>query len=123
VLSEAPPQQKSIDVTGWVMRISAGLFFLAVGFAKFQTRSIWVQIFADIGFGDWFRYLTGVLQASAGILIFVPRTTKVGTALAGCTMAGAMAAHLFLLDTGIGGAIIPAFIFVFLATVGLRSND
>jgi hypothetical protein len=44
-------------------------------------------------------------------------------ALAGCTMAGAVAVHLFLLDTGIGGAIIPAVILTFLATIGLRSNN
>jgi putative oxidoreductase len=123
LLSEAPPQQQSFDVSGWVLRISAGLLFLAVGLAKFQSRSIWVQIFADIGLGDWFRYLTGTLQCSAGLLLLVPRTTKAGAALAGCTMAGAVAVHLVVLDTGVGGAIIPAIILAFLAAIGFRSND
>jgi putative oxidoreductase len=121
LLSEAPPQEHSFDVTRWVLRISAGLLFLAVGATKFNDRS-WVGLFADIGFGDWFRYLTGALQSAAGALLLVPRTTRIGAALAGCTMAGAMAVHLFVLDTGVGGAIIPAFILVFLAAVGLRSN-
>jgi len=123
LLSEAPPQQRSVDVTGWVLRISAGLLFLVVGLAKFQTRSIWVQIFAQIGLGDWFRYLTGTLQCIAGLLLVVPRTTKIGAALAGCTMAGAVAVHLFVLDTGVGGAIIPAIILAFLAAAGFRSNE
>jgi hypothetical protein len=30
---------------------------------------------------------------------------------------------MFLLDTGIGGAIIPALILAFLAVVGLRTSD
>ena len=122
LLSDAPPQQEALDVTGWVFRISAGLLFLAVGLTKFNDRS-WVGLFADIGFGDWFRYLTGAIQSTAGVLLLVPRTTKAGAALAGCTMAGAIAVHLFMLDTGVGGAIIPAIILGFLAVVGLRSND
>ena len=122
LLSEAPPEQDTPDVTGWVFRISAGLVFLALGLTKFNDRS-WVGLFADIGFGDWFRYLTGAIQSSAGLLLLVPRTTRVGAALAGCTMAGAIAIHLFILDTGIGGAVIPAIILAFLAVVGLRSND
>ena len=122
LLSETPPQQDTPDVTGWVFRISAGLLFLAVGLTKFNNRS-WVGLFADIGFGDWFRYLTGAIQSSAGLLLLVPRTTKVGAALAGCTMAGAIGVHLFLLDTGVGGAIIPAFFLALLAAVGLRSTD
>jgi uncharacterized membrane protein YphA (DoxX/SURF4 family) len=123
LLSDAPPQQDSFDVTGWVMRISAGLLFVAVGLAKFQSRSIWVQMFTDIGLGDWFRYLTGTIQCAAGLLLLVPRTTKTGAGLAGCTMAGAVAAHLFVLDTGVGGAIIPAIILAFIAAVGLRSSE
>jgi putative oxidoreductase len=123
LLSEAPPQQHSFDVTGWVMRISAGLLFLGVGLAKFQSRSIWVQLFANIGLGDWFRYLTGTIQCIAGILLLAPRTTTAGAALAGCTMAGAVVVHLFMLDTGVGGAVIPAVIFAFLGAVYSRSTD
>ena len=122
LLSEASPQQHSFDVTAWVMRISAGLLCLAVGVPKFNDRT-WVGLFADIGIGDWFRYLTGAIQSIAGVLLLVPRTTRIGAALAACTMAGAVAVHLFFLDTGIGGAIIPAVILAFLAIVGLRSND
>jgi uncharacterized membrane protein YphA (DoxX/SURF4 family) len=122
LLSDAPPQQEAPDVTGWVFQISAGLLFLAIGLTKFNDRT-WVGLFADIGFGDWFRYLTGAIQSTAGVLLLVPRTTKAGAVLAGCTMAGAIAVHMFLLDTGIGGAIIPALILAFLAVVGLRTSD
>ena len=123
LLSEPQPRPATFDVTGWVMRISAGALFLAVGLAKFQSRSIWVQMFTNIGLGDWFRYLTGVIQCTAGLLLLVPRTMKAGAVLAGCTMAGAVAVHLFVLDTGVGGAIIPGIILAFLAAVGLRSTD
>lgn len=123
LLSQPQPQTTALDVTGWVLRISAGLLFLVVGLAKFQTQSIWVRLFSEIDLGDWFRYFTGMLQCVAGLLPVVPRTAKAGAALAGCTMAGAVAVHLFVLDTGIGGAIIPAPILAFLAVVGLRTSD
>jgi uncharacterized membrane protein YphA (DoxX/SURF4 family) len=123
LLSEAPPQQRSFDVTGWVLRISAGVLFLVLGLAKFQTRSIWVRLFAEIGLGDWFRYLTGALQCTAGFLMLVPCTMRSGAAIAGCTMLGAVAVHLFALDTGVGGAVIPAIILAFLAVVGFRSSE
>jgi len=106
-----------------VTRISAGLLFLAVGVAKFQSRSIWVEIFTNVGLGDWFRYLTGVIQCTAGLLLLVPHTTKAGAALAGCTMAGAVAVHPFLLGTGVSGAVIPAIILAFLTAIGFRSSD
>ena len=122
LLSEPQPQASSFDVTGWVLRISAGLLFVAVGLAKFQSQSIWVGLFTDIGLGDWFRYLTGALQAGAGLLILVPRSARVGLVIAGGTMLGAVATHLFVLDTGVGGAIIPAFILIFLTVIGFRAQ-
>lgn len=122
LLSDAPPQQHTPDVTGWVFRISAGLLFLAVGLTKFNDRS-WVRLFLEIGMGDWFRYLTGAIQSTAGLLLLIPKTTSIGAAVAGCTMLGAIGFHLFVLDTSVGGAIIPAIILAFLAVTGWRSID
>ena len=45
----------------WVPRIAMSLFFLSFGSQKF-TDPYWVGVFATIGFGDWFRYLTGMMQ-------------------------------------------------------------
>jgi hypothetical protein len=97
----------TFDVTGWVLRISAGLLFLGVGLAKFSSDSYWVRLFADIGLGEWFRYLTGALQVMGGLLFLVPRTVYPAAVLAGSTMIGAVVVHMFVLDTGFGGAIFP----------------
>ncbi|MEU4345460.1 DoxX family protein [Nocardia sp. NPDC023852] len=31
-----------------------------------------MRIFNDIGFGDWFRYFTGVVEIAGGIGLLVP---------------------------------------------------
>lgn len=54
-----PERVPTFDMTGWVLRISAGVLFLGVGVTKFNTDSYWVRLCAEIGFGDWLRYLTG----------------------------------------------------------------
>jgi putative oxidoreductase len=120
---DQPEPSPRFDVTGWVLRLSAGAIFLAVGIAKFGTESTWAKLFAEIGLGSWFRYLTGMLQVVGGLLLIAPPTTRAGAVLVGCTMAGAVLVHLLVLDTGVGGAIIPAAVLIFVAVIALRRPD
>jgi uncharacterized membrane protein YphA (DoxX/SURF4 family) len=119
----SPERVPTFDVTGWVLRISAGLVFLGVGLTKFQSDSIWVRLFAQIGLGDWFRYLTGALQVAGGLLFMMPRTAYGAAVLAGGTMAGAVFVHLFVLHTGVGGAIVPFVLLVFVLAVAARRPE
>jgi putative oxidoreductase len=115
-----PDRVPTFDVLGWVLRIAAGGIFLSVGLTKFESQSLWVGLFAQIGLGDWFRYLTGALQVTGGALFLIPRTTRIAAAIAGSTMVGAIFAHVFVLPTGIGGAIIPLALLVFTIVVATR---
>lgn len=122
-LLSAPERVPTFDVTGWVPRIGVCGVFVGVGLTKFATHSMWVQMFARIGLGDWFRYLTGALQVAGGLLFLVPKTIYVGLVLAGGTMVGAIVVHLFVLGTGVGGAIIPAALLIFIVAVAARRPD
>lgn len=119
----APERVPTFDVTGWMLRISAGLLFLGVGLAKFDSNSYWVRLFADIGLGDWFRYVTGALQVAGGLLFLVPRAIYPAAVLAGSTMLGAVFMHLFVLGTGPGGAIFPLALLAFIAVVATRRAE
>jgi len=116
----APERAPGFDAIGWVLRLAAAGVFVAVGVSKLRSDQFWVQMFAKIGFGHWFLYLTGALQVCGGLLFLIPRTRYLAALLAGGTMAGAIAAHLFLLGTGVGGAIIPFVLLVFVVAVALR---
>jgi putative oxidoreductase len=61
-----------------------------------------------LGLGQGFRYGTGALQLAGAALLLVPHTAALGGALIAATMVGAMVIHIAVLDTGVGGAIIPA---------------
>ena len=120
LLLEHHERVPTFDISGWVLRIAVCGIFIGVGAAKFQAQSMWVAMFDQIGLGNWFRYLTGALQVTGGVLFLTPRTAPIGAAIAGSTMAGAVAVHLFVLSTGIGGAVIPFALLVFALVVGLR---
>ncbi len=110
----------AFDAIGWILRIAAAAVFLSVGISKLESNPFWVKLFAQIGFGDWFRYLTGVLQVAGGLLFLVPRTVVAGAVLACSTMAGAVVVHMFMLGTGVGGAIIPFVLLLFSVAVAMR---
>lgn len=110
------------DVLGVVLRVSLGLAFGLFGYEKIWGTD-WVPIFKAIGLGDWFRYMTGVLQLLGAVALFVPATARAGAALIGLTMVGAIAVHLFVLPTGIGGAVIPAAFLGFAIAAGWRKRS
>jgi putative oxidoreductase len=64
-------------------------------------------LFADIGFGQCFRYFTGVVQLTGAVLYGIPRTSLAGMVLLACSMLGAVGVHLFVLHTGVFAAFIP----------------
>jgi hypothetical protein len=78
---------------------------------------MWVALFDKIGFGQWFRYFTGALRVLGGVLILIPRTFPFGILLVACTMAGAMAAWIFLLGSPLS-AVIPAALLGGLVAIG-----
>ena len=110
---------QNIDVLGVVLRLSLGVAFAVFGYEKFAGGE-WVALFKAIGAGDWFRYFTGAIQMLGAALLFVPKTARAGAALIGLTMAGAIGVHLFVLPTGIGGAIFPAAFLGFAIAAGWR---
>ncbi len=100
----------------WGPRLIVAALFFFVGKAKFAAHSQWVQIFTQIGFGQWFRYFTGTLQVLGALLVLIPRTFAVGILILACTMAGAMASWVFFLgapfNAMIPGALLLGLLFV-----------
>jgi putative oxidoreductase len=115
VIEESPSRFDVLKT--WFLRAVVALFFVCVGTSKFAAHSQWVRIFQLIGFGQWFRYLTGTLQVAGGLLVLIPRTFVFGILILACTMAGAMAAWMFFLGSPFT-AVIPGVLLVGLVLVG-----
>lgn len=69
-----------------VLRAFLGLSFLIIGTAKLSGTLNTVQTFVAIGWGQWFRYLTGLLDLTGALLLFAPRWTFYGALLLSCTV-------------------------------------
>lgn len=76
-------------LSDWILRGAIALVFIYEGIEKFGAASDWITLFRQIGFGDWFRYFTGVVEIAGGVLVLIPWTVTAGLALLACTMGSA----------------------------------
>ena len=100
-------------ITDWVLRGGVAVVFALFGAEKFSDPQ-WVKTFQQIGFGQWFRYLTGVVEILGGVLVLLPWTVTAGLAVLACTMFSAALIWIFVLGQG-ANAIIPEAFGVALA--------
>jgi uncharacterized membrane protein YphA (DoxX/SURF4 family) len=115
IAQQTPRHSKALNFTIWGVQILAALAFLAAGGSKLSGAPAMVEMFEKIGFGQWFRYVTGSLEVAGALLLLLPRTAAIGGWLLAAVMIGAIGTHLFL----IGGNPVPAAVLLALAiTVG-----
>ena len=116
----------SDPATSFALRLSVALVFSLVGLEKLIPRfsSSWVQTFATIGVGQWFRYVTGIVELVGGLLFLFPAATAAGAAMLIATMCGAMAVHIFVFKHP-GNSLFPAMylVGVLLAFAKLRAES
>ncbi len=82
------------------------LAFVAAGLAKLAGVEMMVATFEAVGVGQWFRYVTGLIEISAPVLLWLSGKQVLGAAVLGATMVGAVLAHLFIL----GPSAVPAVV-------------
>ena len=109
--ASAPPRWKSAGL--WVVRGLLALAFAGAGGAKLYGVPMLVESFQHIGLGQWFRYLTGVLEVLGAILILTPSLAAFGAVLLICIMIGATITHLFV----VGGSAVPALVLLALSAI------
>jgi putative oxidoreductase len=88
------------------LRILLALAFLAAGAAKLASVPAMVQIFDTLGFGQWFRYVTGVVEIAGAVALLIPSYAVLGAAWLGITMFFGTLAHLFILHTSPAPALV-----------------
>jgi len=70
----------------WALRVILGLLFAAIGYTKLSGTGNTIEYFAAIGWGQWFRYLTGSMDIVGAVLLFVPQLTRYGALLLTCSV-------------------------------------
>jgi uncharacterized membrane protein len=80
----------------WVTQVVLAVLFLMAGGSKLAGVPAMVTLFDAIGLGQWFRYVTGVIEVTAGIALLVPRAAVFGALLLIPTMLGAIITNVFV---------------------------
>ncbi|MFI1918652.1 DoxX family protein [Nocardia sp. NPDC020380] len=84
----------------WTVQIVLALFFIiASGGPKLFGQADALRTFHAIGWGEWFRYFTGLVEISGGIGLLVPRLNAPAAAGMSITMIFAAATQAFVLGS------------------------
>jgi putative oxidoreductase len=111
---------KALNIAFWTLQVLAALAFLAAGLGKLLGSADMIALFNAVGIGQWFRYVTGVLEVLGAVLLIVPSKTAVGAVLLACVMAGAVVAHLTVLHTA---ATAPVVLFALTALIAWGRSE
>jgi putative oxidoreductase len=93
------PQRNGANIALWVLQAVLALAFVGAAFGKLLGKPEMVALFEAVGVGQWFRYVTGLMELTGAVLIVVPRTKFFGAALLSVVMVGAVLTHLFILHS------------------------
>jgi putative oxidoreductase len=106
-----------LNLTLWILQVFLAALFLYFGATKLIAPGVfWVDMFAKIGIGQWFRYFTGAVEVAGAVLLLIPKTSAIGASLLACVMAGAVLTHLIIVRDG-WACILPGFPLLILVAV------
>ena len=102
----------------WGVRILLALAFGAAGSAKLAGVEQMVATFESIGWGQWFRYVTGGIEVAGALLMLIPATGLYAGLLLGGTMLGGTVSHLLV----VSGSPVPAMVLGLLCALVVWHN-
>jgi putative oxidoreductase len=83
----------------WLVQIALAGMFLLAGGSKLAGVPAMVGLFDAIGIGQWFRFLTGLIEVGSALALLVPSFAVFGAVALVATMVGAIAVHLFIVGS------------------------
>ena len=99
-------RSRVVTVVLWILQVLLAVAFVGAGGAKLAGAPAMVDMYNTIGFGQWFRYVTGIIEVGSAVVLLVPRVAVFGALLLACTMIGAIVAHYTVLHVPATGPII-----------------
>ncbi len=87
----------------WGIRILAAVILVQTLYFKFTASAESVYIFTTVGLEPWGRIGIGVFELIAAVLLIIPATAWLGSAIALGLMVGALGMHLTILGIEIRG--------------------
>ena len=95
----------------WLTQVALALMFLMAGGSKLAGVPAMVSLFDAVGLGQWFRYVTGIIEVISGIALLVPSAAIFGAMLLIPTMLGAIVVNVFIVPA----SPVPPLLLLLLA--------
>jgi putative oxidoreductase len=97
----AGTRSRPATIALWTLQVLLGVMFIVgSGAPKLFGEAYAVQIFEDLGTGQWLRVVVGLLEVAGGIGLLVPRLAGLAASCLVALMVGATVAQLFFLSEG-----------------------
>ena len=104
----------------WVVQVALAGMFLLSGGSKLAGAAAMVALFDAIGVGQWFRYVTGAIEAVSAVALLVPSLAPFGASALAATMIGAVATHLVIIG---GSPLVPVVLLLGAVVVAWARRD
>jgi uncharacterized membrane protein YphA (DoxX/SURF4 family) len=112
----AATRGRGLDITLWVVQVLMAVFFLvAAAGPKLVGERTAVEMFTQIGAGQWLRYLVGALELAGAIGLLLPRVAGLAALGFVALMVGAFLTQVFILESVLW--VTPAILGAVLALV------
>jgi putative oxidoreductase len=109
----ARPTGRLANVGLWILQVLLAIAFGMAGASKLAGEEQQVELFDDIGLGQWLRYLTGALEVTGAIGLLIPALAGLAALGLAGVMLGAVLTDAFIIEGS------PVFPLVLLALAGL----
>ena len=106
---------------GWVRiaELALGLLFVVAGVVKLSGMAFMVELFASLGFGQWLRYVTALVELSGGVMLIAGHMEYLAALALAVIMVGATAASIIVFDRS---PIPPGLTFVALVVLAWKHH-
>ncbi len=105
----------------WILIALLALLFVPIGGMKLLGVPGAVKEFDMIGFGQWFRYVTGILELTGAIGLLIPRCRFWAAILIACIMACATMINIWILHVPGLARVTAVLMILAVALAGLTS--
>ncbi|MFQ6547257.1 DoxX family membrane protein [Aestuariibius sp. 2305UL40-4] len=91
------------------LRVTLTALFLYFGLRKLLGGTADIEIYNDLGFGQWPRYVTGSVEVTAALLLWLPGAQAIAGLLLVATMITGLSGLLLFTDRAFWHLIVLGF--------------
>jgi len=111
---------RAVDIALWVLQALLMLAFVVPVYRKFAGVTESVDLFDELGFGQWLRYAVGSLELVLALCLLAPAIAGLAAAGLVGVMAGAIATEVYVES---GRWLLPLVLMLLAAVVAVGRRE